>query len=93
MNAISKSLNKPLGVPNEVRVGVRELRGKLTEYLRAASLGKSVLVTSHDTVIAEIRAPSLQTQTPREPGALRGQIRMSDDFDTWPADVLAAMEG
>jgi antitoxin (DNA-binding transcriptional repressor) of toxin-antitoxin stability system len=89
MNAINKSLE----ATNEVRVGVRELRGKLTEYLRQASLGKSVLVTSHDTVIAEIRAPSVQTQIPREPGALRGQIRMSDDFDAWPEDMLAAMEG
>jgi len=84
------TINKSLEAANEVRVGVRELRGKLTEYLREASLGKSVLVTLHDTVIAEIRAPS--AQMPREPGALRGQIRMSHDFDTWPADVLAAME-
>jgi len=88
MNAI----NKPTESANEIRVGVRELRGKLTEYLREAGRGTSVLVTSHDTVIAEIHAPSPQNQTPRQPGALRGQIRMSDDFDTWPADVLAAME-
>jgi antitoxin (DNA-binding transcriptional repressor) of toxin-antitoxin stability system len=42
----------------EIRVGVRELRGNLTHYLREASRGAAVLVTSHDTVIAEIRAPT-----------------------------------
>jgi hypothetical protein len=29
---------------------------------------------------------------PRQPGAMRGQIRMSDDFDEWPEDVLASFE-
>jgi antitoxin (DNA-binding transcriptional repressor) of toxin-antitoxin stability system len=85
-------INKPAEVMSEDQVGVRELRGKLTEYLRQASLGKSILVTSHDAVIAEIHPPSAKNQMRREPGALRGQIRISDDFDTWPADVLASME-
>jgi antitoxin (DNA-binding transcriptional repressor) of toxin-antitoxin stability system len=77
----------------EIRIGVRELRGQLTQYLREARQGASVLVTSRDTVIAEIRAPSADVRPPRQPGALRGRIRMADDFDTLPADVLAAMEG
>jgi plasmid stability protein len=29
---------------------------------------------------------------PRQPGAMRGQIRMSDDFDEWPDDILASFE-
>jgi hypothetical protein len=29
----------------------------------------------------------------RQPGALRGQIRLAADFDTLPDDVLDAMEG
>ena len=80
-------------VNREVRVGVRELRGSLTHFLRQARGGVSVLVTSHDEVIAEIRAPSARMMPKRRPGALAGQIRMADDFDELPADVLAAMEG
>ena len=76
----------------EIRVGVRELRGKLTRYLQEARRGASILVTSHDAVIAEIRPPSAKLRAARKPGALRGQIRMADDFDTLPDDVLAAME-
>ena len=44
-------------------------------------------------LVAEIRPPSQAQRSPRQPGALRGKIRMAADFDTLPADVLAAMEG
>jgi len=76
----------------EIRVGVRELRGNLTRYLREAREGASILVTSHDAVIAEIHPPAIHNRPPRKPGALRGQIRMAEDFDALPDDVLAAME-
>lgn len=76
----------------QVRVGVRELRGNLTRYLNQANSGSSILVTSRDVVIAEIRPPSAQLRAPRKSGALRGQIRMADDFDLLPADVIDAME-
>ena len=77
---------------HEIRVGVRELRGNLTRYLREARQGTSILVTSHDAVIAEIHPPSARLRSPRQPGALAGQIHMADDFDTWPPDLLDAME-
>lgn len=75
------------------RVGVREFRGNLTGYLRRVRLGGSFLITSHDQVIAEIRPPPAAERQRRQPGALRGKIRMAPDFDTLPPDVLAAMEG
>jgi antitoxin (DNA-binding transcriptional repressor) of toxin-antitoxin stability system len=75
------------------RVGVRELRGNLTGYLRQVGLGGSFLITSHDRVLAELRPPPVTARPRRRPGALRGRIRMAPDFDTLPPDVLAAMEG
>ena len=75
------------------RVGIRELRGNLTGFLRQARHGQSFLITSHDQVLAEIRPPSKAEQPPRKPGALRGRIRMAPDFDTLPSDLRAAMEG
>ena len=77
---------------HEIRVGVRELRGNLTRYLREGRQGAAILVTSHDAVIAKIRPPSPRLRPARQPGALRGYIRMADDFDVLPADMLAAME-
>ncbi|MEA2729905.1 MAG: hypothetical protein QOF70_4380, partial [Acetobacteraceae bacterium] len=46
-----------------------------------------------DEVVAEIHPPSVASRPRRQPGALRGKIRMASDFDSLPADVLAAMEG
>lgn len=76
-----------------VRVGVRELRGNLTAYLRQAQQGASILVTSHDQVIAELRPPPPEQRPRRVPGAMRGKIWMAPDFDEWPEDVLDMMEG
>ena len=80
------------GSSQQIRVGVRELRSNLTRYLREARQGRAVLITSHNAVIAELHPPSLTHHPARQPGALKGQIRMADDFDILPADVLAAME-
>ena len=38
-------------------VGVRELKDRLSEYLRVAGTGEVVLVTDRDRVVAEIVAP------------------------------------
>ena len=74
------------------RVGVRELRADLTGFLRQVRHGASFLVTSHDQVLAEIRPPGRTEQPRRQPGALRGRIKLAPDFDTLPPDVLKAME-
>ena len=38
-------------------VGVKELKARLSEYLRAVKRGETVIVTEHDRVIAELHAP------------------------------------
>jgi antitoxin (DNA-binding transcriptional repressor) of toxin-antitoxin stability system len=76
----------------QVRVGVRELRANLSGLLRQARQGTSVLVMSHNEVIAEIRPPSGVERPHRSPGMLKGKIRMTEDFDVLPDDVLTAME-
>jgi len=84
----------PAGQPSDpVRVGVRELRANLSSLLRQARHGTSFLVMSRNQVVAEIRPPAQSLSPRRRPGALEGRIRMSDDFDTLPSDVLDAMEG
>jgi antitoxin (DNA-binding transcriptional repressor) of toxin-antitoxin stability system len=79
------------------RVGVRELRENMTGFLRMVRQGASFLITSlitsHDRVVAGLRPPPQSQLSPRQPGALRGKIRMAPEFDTLPADVLAAIEG
>ena len=76
----------------EVRVGVRELRGNLTRYLKQVGTGDIVLITSRGVVVAELKAPPSSVLPPRRPGALKGRIKMADDFDTMPDDILDAVE-
>jgi antitoxin (DNA-binding transcriptional repressor) of toxin-antitoxin stability system len=78
---------------NQVRVGVRELRANLSGLLRQARQGTSFLVMSRNEVIAEIRPPSDLERPRRVPGLLKGKIRIAEDFDVLPDDVLSAMEG
>ena len=75
------------------RIGVREFRGNFTDFMRRAQAGQSFLVTSHDRVVAVIRPPPADQPAPWRPGALRGKIHLTDDFDVLPPDVLAAMHG
>lgn len=53
-------------------VGVKILKDKLSEYLRLAESGETVLVTDRDKVIAEIRAPSTSW------GAELSDVRLAD---------------
>jgi antitoxin (DNA-binding transcriptional repressor) of toxin-antitoxin stability system len=75
------------------RIGVREFRGNLAEFLRLARQGRSFLVMSRDEVLAEVGPPPQQARPRRRPGALRGKIRIAPDFDVLPEGLLAAMEG
>ena len=49
-------------------VGVRELKNRLSEYLRLVKHGERVLVTEHGVVIAELRQPALTESEERYAG-------------------------
>ena len=76
----------------DVRVGVRELRSKLTYYLNLAREGTTVLVTSRDAVVAELKPPAPDALPPRKGGMMKGEIRMAEDFNTWPDEIIESFE-
>lgn len=43
-------------------IGIRELKNKLSHYIRLVEAGESVLVTDRGTVVAELRPPGPTTQ-------------------------------
>ncbi len=53
-----------------IHVGIRELKNRLSEYLRLVRAGELVQVTDRGTVVAEIRAPGQPTETDRIPEGL-----------------------
>jgi antitoxin (DNA-binding transcriptional repressor) of toxin-antitoxin stability system len=44
-------------LPKMRSVGIKVLKNKLSEYVRLAAAGETVLVTDHDRVVAELRPP------------------------------------
>jgi antitoxin (DNA-binding transcriptional repressor) of toxin-antitoxin stability system len=77
-----------------IKVGVREFRGKLGDYLRQAGKGARFLIVSRGKPVAELGAPSdtAPKREPRRAGLLKGQIWIADDFDEWPDDILESFE-
>jgi prevent-host-death family protein len=74
------------------RIGVREFRGNFSGFMRQVRHGASFIVTSRDEAVAIILPPQSPARPRRQPGTLRGKIHMAPDFDTLPAEILAAME-
>jgi antitoxin (DNA-binding transcriptional repressor) of toxin-antitoxin stability system len=77
-----------------IKVGVRELRGRLSEYLRQAQSGARFTIMSRGEAMAELSAPpaSEDKQGPRKLGALEGKVRFDPDWDQWPDDVRKSFE-
>ena len=61
-------------------VGIRELKNRLSEYLRMVARGEEILVTDRGTVVAEIRQPGQAHADVPYPGLLQaareGQARL-----------------
>lgn len=75
-------------------VNVREFRKHLSGYLRQASEGGEVVITSHGVEVARIVPPvSTAHQRRQLIGMFKGQILLAPDFDETPEDLIAAMEG
>ncbi len=65
-------------------VGIRELKNRLSEYIRQVREGEVIMVTDRGEVVAELRAPEAATNEllQRYPGLVdmvrRGLIRLPD---------------
>jgi prevent-host-death family protein len=56
-------------------VGVRELKNRLSEYLREVRTGESVLVTDRGEVVAELSAPGASSSASTVPAGLAALAR------------------
>ena len=65
-----------------MEVGIRELKNRLSEYLRLVRAGEVVMVTDRGEVVAELRPPGVGGEVSRYPGleelARRGQVRLGE---------------
>ena len=79
-----------------VSVGVRELKNRLSEYLRMVRRGEEILVTDRGEPVAELRQPSSASYTAAYPELERraraGRVRLgapnrSDLYPPLPSSV------
>ena len=80
------------------RVEMADFRDDVAGYLCLVREGASFVITADGAAVAELRPaaePEAEAAPPRPSliGAMAGQIWIAEDFDTWPEDILDAMEG
>ena len=68
---------------------ISEAKSQLSALIEQVRHGKEVIIGKAGRPVAKI-VPFGPSDTPRKPGALRGQIRIADDFDDLPDDLRAA---
>jgi prevent-host-death family protein len=74
-------------------ISVYEAKTQLSKLLDRAVAGEEVVITRNGRPVARL-VPALRKRSPRKLGALRGKIRVPEDFDApLPDDVLDAFEG
>lgn len=69
---------------------VTEAKAHLSALLDRVSRGEEVIIGRAGKPVA-ILEPYHAEQQPRQPGRLRGRIRIADDFDELPPDMAAAL--
>ncbi len=75
-----------------MQVNMHEAKSKLSALAEKVWQGETVIIAKAGKPYLDI-LPHDETRTQRTPGRFRGQIRMADDFDRTPDEVMDAFEG
>ena len=65
-------------------VGLKTLTNKLSEYVRAAAAGETIIITDRGRVVAEIHPPKPKQDSVIERGIREGWIRPAVRGPDWP---------
>ena len=61
-------------------INVHDFKTNYSKYLDQAVNGEEILLGKHGKAVAKL-VPLPEAKLPRQPGALKGKIWISDDFD------------
>jgi plasmid stability protein len=91
LSAMVKQYLEGLGDPTPTEQGVREMQ---MPFKSAPAEIAAPLTKGPDGQPYFVNGEWVWTKDgkPRKPGALKGKFWMADDFDEWPADILASFE-
>jgi len=65
-------------------VGLKTLKNKLSEYVRLAAAGETIVITDRNRVVAEIVPPRGKPESVIESGISEGWIRPAVRGPDWP---------
>ncbi len=65
-------------------VGLKVLKNKLSEYVRLAAAGETIVITDRNRIVAEIVPPRREPQSVIERGVREGWIRPATRGANWP---------
>jgi prevent-host-death family protein len=68
---------------------ITEAKAQLSALVERAARGEEIIISKSGTPVA-VLAPYSSATGVRQPGRLRGKIRIADDFDTLPGDIADA---
>jgi prevent-host-death family protein len=68
---------------------ISEAKAQLSALVEHVQSGKEVIIGKAGKPVAKLVRYDYQ-ETPRSPGALRGQIKIAPDFDDLPDDIAQA---
>jgi prevent-host-death family protein len=66
------------------KVGLKTLKNKLSEYVRRATAGETIVITDRDRPVAEIGPPQPKEETWRERGIREGWLTPAVRGPDWP---------
>jgi prevent-host-death family protein len=74
------------------QVNVYEAKTNLSRLLDQVEAGEEVVIARAGRPVARL-VPYRKSRAPRRPGGWEGRVRIADDFDELPPELLAAFRG
>ena len=74
-------------------MNVHEAKTNFSRLLVEVQAGKEIIITRAGRPVAKLVPYDGVGDSRRMPGGWEGRVRIADDFDDLPADVLEAFEG
>lgn len=72
-------------------VNMHEAKSRLSALVNAALKGEEVIIAKAGNPLVRL-VPFREQKTPRRPGRLKGQIKVSPDFDGIDDDIVGMFE-
>ena len=74
---------------NMLITNISEAKARLSALIEKVMTGQEVIIGKAGKPVAKLVRYE-RSEKPRQPGALRGKIKISDDFDELPKDIAKA---